>query len=344
MIKKEGDKLKQYLLHAVFVVVIAIAILFIIDSTSNITGHAVINPEGAQKQLETAFSSSSLFGRVSSASICVVINDAADPATFKAVKSAAGWTVNNDRGLCSGARSEDLIVQFSDYASFSKIVENPSPRNLANGAINRDFEILPSKNVEMGGNVVCDASFKSRFCSVLKLMASSEQLIDGDLSCCLEDITKAQRKQLEEHVAQGSYKDESGILQQPSGVASIMTGMSTIIIISIVGVIVLIGAIVGVMLKKTKKSPKPLTDKSLSGITSPSIGPTMGTTPGFSSGVGIAPRPAAPPAEDPGITELRNYVRQALSQGYAQDQVRAHLLEIGWAPATADKILNEASS
>ena len=52
--------------------------------------------------------------------------------------------------------------------------------------------------------------------------------------------------------------------------------------------------------------------------------------------------PAAQPAESPEITELRQYVTGVLIEGYSPDEVRTHLLEIGWDAGTADKILNEA--
>jgi hypothetical protein len=53
---------------------------------------------------------------------------------------------------------------------------------------------------------------------------------------------------------------------------------------------------------------------------------------------------AQQPAESQDVTELRDYVRQALGEGYGQDEIRAHLLEIGWDETTADKVLTEAQS
>ncbi len=362
--KKAGEKAKSFLAHAVFIAIIVLGLYFIVTSTVNLTGYVILDAATAKTKLESALSSSALFSQVPQSSICVIINDPEQPLSLQAVKGSTGWTVSEMVGFCSGFNSEDVIVQFPDYDSFSAIVDNPSPRNIAQGAIDQDYQILKSKYVELGGNVICDAAFKVKYCPALKTMATPEQLIEGDLACCIDKLTRSQRQLLEEHLQQGTYEDEIGILQEPSGMAGM--SMTTSIIILGVIVLVVVGVVAGVMLKgKGPKPPaeagkKPPTGKpgitpgvtqgaGMPGAGAPGAGQTV-------AGAGTPPAGAAQPtmqtptahtgaaaqAESPQVTELRNYVKQVLKEGYAPDEIRGHLLQIGWEPDTADKVIREA--
>lgn len=218
---------------------------------------------------------------------------------------------------------EDVVVQFPDYDTFSRLVDSPSPRAISEGAMNGDFEILESKLVELGGNVKCDSMFKAKYCSALESMSTPEQLIEGDLSCCLDELTSSQKKLLQEHLDDSGFEDESGALEESAGG---MMGLSmNMIIFGIAGIGILFMIVAGaVMLKGGKKPSKAAT---------PSATPSAGAAPGI---------PQAMPGENPQITELKNYVQQVLTQGYTWDQVRTHLLEIGWDAGTADSVIRDA--
>lgn len=359
--KKEGAKVKSFLTHAVFILIVLVGLYFIVTSTVHLTGYAVLDASTAKAKLESALASSSAFQQVTQASLCVVINDPEQPLSLQAVKTSAGWTVSEMVGYCSGQVSEDLVAAFPDYDSFSKMVDNPSPRNIAQGAINQDYQILKSKYVELGGNVVCDAAFKVKYCSALNAMASPEQLIDGDMACCIEKMTKAQRQLLEQHLQQGTYRDELGILEQPSGVLGGMN-MTSIIFSVVVLIIVIVGIVVGVLLKggskpAPAKAAKPVSATSAAppapgampgavpGQPTPSMPGTGGATPYGAmaqQAMQATVQAAAQPKESPQITELRDYVKGVLIEGYDPEEIRMHLLEIGWDQQTSDKVLMEA--
>jgi hypothetical protein len=328
--KKAGEKTRSFAVHIAFILFIVLSIYFIARDVPTLTGNAVIDTSTAKSKLENALSSSATLSQISSASICVIINDAEQPLTLQAVMSDTGWTVTETTGDCTGETGEDLIVQFADYDSFSKIMDSPSPRNIANGVKNQDFEILPSKNIELGGNVVCDASFASNFCGALKQMAGEEDLIEADLSCCIGELSGSQRKLLEQHIQDTGLTDETGVLEQPTGIM----GMSTTMIFSLGGgaLILLIAIVIVVAGSKGKgiKSPK-----AAAAIPSQSPIPQMPA---------MAPTVSSyqPPAESPQVTELRSYVTQVMSQGYAPDEIRMHLLQIGWDEKTADNVIGEA--
>ncbi|MFC1742318.1 hypothetical protein ACFL3V_07320 [Nanoarchaeota archaeon] len=325
--KKAGERVKSFSIHALFIILVAVGLYFIVSHSVSLTGHVVLDADTARTKLETAFASSSVFGAFSTASFCIIINDAEDPATFNAVSSGGSWTVVQTTGFCNGLDSDDLVVQFADYDSFSKVVDNPTPRALASAAKNRDFEILPSRYVEAGGNVLCDSIFRMQYCSALKTMGSSEELIDGDLSCCVDDLTRSQKKLLEQHLAAGSYEDEIKALEQP-GIAGLP--FNTSIIVLVVVVIIVLFVIIAAFAIHGKK-PAPAA-KTAAG--------KLAAAPGAVPSV-----PGAPPAQagvDPGVVELGNYVKGVIASGYPHDEVRAHLLQIGWDAVTADKVIAEA--
>ena len=329
--KKAGEKEKSIVVHVVFIALVILGVSFILQTAVNLTGYAVLDATTAKAKLETALSSSAMFSQLQQASICVIINDPAQPLSLEAIKSSTGWTVTETTGYCAGLTSEDIVVQFSTYDSFSKIVDNPSPMNIANGAISQDFQILQSRYVELGGNVICDAAFKVKYCGALKTMSTPDQLIDGDLTCCIDRLTSSQKKLLEQHLQEGNFRDEIGILEQP-GASAVFMGMSLTMLLSIGGAVFVLIIIIVAVLAKGKKAP------SGTGGAAPAM-PTMPTTPTMP-----AMRAAQPQREDPQITDLRNYVAGALGQGYAPDEVRTHLLEIGWDSNTADRVIMEASN
>jgi hypothetical protein len=328
--KKAGEKEKSIVVHVVFIALVILGVSFILQTAVNLTGYAVLDATTAKAKLETALSSSALFSQLQQASICVVINDPTQPLSLEAIKSSTGWAVTETTGYCAGLTSEDIVVQFSTYDSFSKIVDNPSPMNIANGAISQDYQILQSRYVELGGNVICDAAFKVKYCGALKTMSTPDQLIDGDLTCCIDKLTSSQKKLLEQHLQEGNFRDEIGILEQP-GASAVFMGMSLTMLLSIGGAVFVLIIIIVAVLAKGKKAP--------SGMGAAPAMPTMPTTPTMP-----AMRAAQPQREDPQITDLRNYVAGALGQGYAPDEVRTHLLEIGWDSNTADKVIMEASN
>jgi hypothetical protein len=342
--KKAGEKAKSFVLHALFIMVVLGGLYFIVTTSVSITGHAVLDAATAKTKLESALSSSALFNQVMQGSVCVVINDPEQPLSLQAVKSSTGWTVSEMVGLCSGESNEDIIVQFADYDSFSAVVDNPSPRNIANAVINRDFEVVPSKYVELGGNVICDATFRVKYCNAISTMAEPDQLIDGDLTCCLDELTRAQKKLLEEHLEQGNFEDEIGVLEKAGGVAGM--SMATSIIILVVIVLVIGGAAAGVFMMKGKGKPKAGAKPSIPGAKPETPGapgmPGAPATPGVAAAGALAGAAAASPTEDPQITELRDYVTGVIVEGYTTDEIRTHLLEIGWDSDTSDKILQEA--
>jgi len=362
MKQKAGEKVKAFLTHMIFVTIVMFGLYFIITSTVSLTGHAVLDAETAGSKLQSALDSSSVFGMVQQSSMCVVIGDPEAPLSLQAMKSSTGWDVTESTGYCTGMSSEDVVVQFPDYNSFSKMVDNPSPRNIAQGAINRDYEILRSRYVELGGNVICDAAFKVKYCGALNTMATPEQLIEGDLACCIDKLTKSQRQLLEQHLQEGNYNDEIGILEQPSGALGGMSMTTSIIILAVI-IVIVVGIVAGVMMKGGKsKKPAPkkgtgkLTDKGAVGAGTRGVpggpagapGAALPSTPSMSPetpmslGGTTLQHPQPEPAESPQVAELRDYIKSVLIEGYAPDEIRTHLLEIGWDSGTADKVIGEA--
>jgi hypothetical protein len=257
--------------------------------------------------------STAALARVQQASICIIVNDPEQQASFSAQKTASGWTVTDSTGYCSGLKSEDVVIQFPTYEAFSSTFDNPSPKNIAKGAIDQTYQILESKYVQRGGNVICDAAFKVKYCSALTSMATASELIDADMVCCLDKLTTDQQDELRQHLQDGNFKDEIGLITEKPASA----GMSSTTLLMVGGAAALLMiVVVAVVMKGKPKKTK-----------APAVIPQM-------------PQMQRP-TEDPQVTELRNYVSQTLSQGYPAEDIRSHLIEIGWDQNIADKVVVE---
>lgn len=328
--EKAGEKLKSFAIHATFVFIVLACLYFIVTYSASITGHALLDEATAKAKLESALASSSMFDDVQQTSICVSINEPGQPLSLRAVKTSSGWTVTETTGFCNGLDAEDIVVQFPGYDSYSEVVDNPSPRAIAKAAIEQDFQILPSRYVELGGNVICDATFKVKYCDAIGPMATPEQLIDGDLVCCLDSLTRSQKKLLENHLEEGNFRDEMGLVETAGGVAGLSL-MTSIIILAAV-VIAILGGFGVVLMKKKRAAPAAGLGEAEA---KPAVLGALGAT-------GAPPIGMAPAAESPEAAELRNYVVHAMGQGYTVEEIRSHLLDVGWDQETAENVLLQA--
>ncbi len=350
-IKKRG---KAFVINSIFIMVVITSLILIMNSTPKITGMQVMDATTAKMKLETALQSSAFAGMITQGSICVSINDPAAPLNFQAVKSGTSWTVTEeDQLFCQGEQAHDLIILFKNHGDFSRMMDDPSPRNLINGAMLQTFEILPSRYVQSGGNVVCDASFRIKFCDALNQAVTPEQLIDGDLVCCLDDLSRSQRKQLEEHLQSGSYSDEIGILQQPASGFSMTSLFILIVILVVVG-----GGAAGFFLFGKKSSGAgevtsgtvagPASTSPAGAAASGSIGMMPEAPPTSSDGVPVEPvgqaiKQAVQQNWDPAqVAQLKAYALETLQQGYTPEQLYEHFVEQGWDQVTAREAINEA--
>jgi hypothetical protein len=282
---------------------------------SNPAGFAVADSASAKEMLQEALTTSSTLSGVIQSKLCVIINDRIRAVTLAAQKTSAGWDVRETTGYCSGVMGEDIIVQFSDYDSFSKLVNDPTPRAIALAAKTRGFEVLPSKYIENGGNVLCDAGFKTKYCGALKSMAGNSDLIEGDMVCCLDTLSKADKQLLETHLEDQRYKDELGLVEKPTGGIDItMIGIGAIISVIVI--------IIFIVLVFRKKTPAPEI---------PSVSHNY-----------MPMQPIVQAPVNRGNPELENYAGQALSMGYSAEELRNYLISIGWDAQTVDESMRSA--
>ena len=73
----------------------------------------------------------------------------------------------------------------------------------------------------------------------------------------------------------------------------------------------------------------------------PEAGAAAGVA-GAAVGVAGAAVAGPQPTVSKELSDLQNYVNQAMMQGYAVDDIRTHLLEIGWDQTTADSVVEKA--
>ncbi len=338
-IKKRG---KNLIINSLFIILVISSVILMLNTSNKITGMQVLDTTTAKLKLETTLSGLSFAQKVNQGSICVAITDPQQPMSFEAVKTGTGWTITQmDNMFCNGLNSEDFTILFPSYDAYSSVIDNPSPRNLINGAITQKFQILPSRYVEPGGNVICDATFKVKYCDALNQLASPDELIDGDLVCCLDKLTRSQRKKLEEHLAETGNKDEIGILEQPSSGFSMTSLFILIVVLVVIG-----GGTAGYFLFEKKRpvtgtkatteggeKRKPLSAAvQMSGLAQTQTTQQQQTT---AEQTQLSP-------EDEQFRQLKEYAYQTMLQGYQPEELLEHFQEQGWDEERARQAINEA--
>ena len=267
-------------------IMMVLGVLYLsLKTGTSFTGNAVYAADEATATLESALNGALFLNGVNTVSACFIISGDEEH-VLKAQKDGGDFTVSESSTSCTGR--EDIILKFNNYDDFVATISDFSVNNLKAGMGGNRFYILPSSHVESGGNVICDATFKANYCDTLTFFGSAEELISGDLSCCMDTLTKDQQKLLAEHLASGLYQNEQPQVESPSS-----TGLSTYLFSAIIGMLALLG-IAAVVLHMTKKTPVP------------------------------------PPAPDPRIVQLKNYVGKAMAAGYTRDQLYTYLKQQGW--------------
>ena len=285
----------------VFIVLLAVVVAFFIQARPSFTGYATYTPEDAKSLLEQALGAS-LFQGTSSANLCVVIKDSG---SFNVIKDAAGFTATlTQNEYCDGIASEDIIIKFPDYDSFVSLASDPTAARIMEANKQQQFHILPSKLVQSGGNVICDAEFKVKYCSSAGRIGSAEELIQGDLVCCVDTLTTEQKTLLKQHYSEGGFVDESAAAPTLNIPFSIPFGISPKLLAGGVISFCLLLLLLVVVIKMSSK-------------------------------------PKQAPV-DPKLQQLTDYVKQTISEGYQEEQIRQYLLKEGWTEDKVNSAFNDA--
>lgn len=301
------------LVHFVFLLLILLAISYVIKHTTldGLTGSAVYDPTTAQAQLETALASASFLSPIAEISFCIAITTPDSIESFFIEKTGSAYQVTKSaQEFCAGSLS-DAVIKYNSYDDFTAFTENPSLANALAGIDGSAYQILPSRYVQAGGNVLCNQEFKSKFCSTLTTMGTPEQLIEADLSCCLDTLTKEQRMLVQKHLAEGQFQEEHPLLEKPKpfGFLSNFLTLTNMIVVFFVFIMLTIGIFVTV--SHSKHRAQKMMEKA-------------------PSAPAVPLQPVVTPPVDPAVLQVKLYVNEKLGQGYTPAQVQEHLLSLGW--------------
>ncbi|MFQ5474763.1 MAG: hypothetical protein ACE5DM_02905, partial [Candidatus Nanoarchaeia archaeon] len=294
MAKSGESSLYRGAVHLVFIlfVVYVIAAFFVYPGyfEASVTGYAVYEEGEAQQKIEAAFSTASFLNSVPNANFCIQIKDEGAEHVFKVDKTPMGVNVVPSSDYCDGVSGEDLIVKFNDYDAFSAIMDDFTIQNIMSGKAGDKYYILESRAVQRGGDVNCDAAFKAKFCNAVSQFGSAEELITGDVYCCLDTMTRNQQRLLSDHLASSGFQNEMATIEKPSSVPG---SLNMIIFAAVLGTLLLLGVGVMVVRKKPKMKPAKPAVKS---VEKPAV---------------VAPVQAQV-SIDPRVQQLRTYVDNAV--------------------------------
>lgn len=310
----QKKELKRGVMHGVFILILLSIVIFASwHSSPTITGFAVYDQDAAKAKIEQALSSSAFFNQVNNADLCILIQDGETAHVFNVVKDFTGLTVLSSEGFCKGLYSEDLVIKFNDYDSFTDVFDSFTPANIIAGKAGADYYILESKFVRAGGDVDCVDEFAIKYCDALNQISTPEQLIEGDMSCCIPELTAAQKNLLKQHLAQTGFEDETAARTE-SPMQILSGNMFNIIIYIVFGALIIVVLLVFVLKRKPKKEEKQALQPS-----------EMQTA----------------PAEDPRIAQLKQYIMSTEQQGYSREQIYDTLLDQGWQKEVLDHVFSQ---
>ncbi|MFC1755421.1 hypothetical protein ACFL96_18860 [Thermoproteota archaeon] len=319
--KKDGENSVFYrgAAHLIFIffIIYVIGVFFVhpqFFGEGGITGYAVYDEADATQKIEAAFATATFINTIPNANICIQIKDGTDEHVFKVRKAPAGVTVTDSTDYCDGQSAEDIIIKFVSYDDFSDLMASFTVSNIIAGTGGSKYYILPSKYVKSGGDVVCNSAFKAKFCGAASQFGGAEELIAGDMYCCLDTLTREQQRLLSDHLAESGFENELAPLEEEPGSSGFL---GSYFFYFIIGLFVLMG--VGVVVLKKKPSPKLEKKPSVAG-----------------------PAPATPP-EDPKVAQLADYISNTLKTGYTKEQVYQHLVQQGWQQDIMNKAFAKAT-
>ncbi|RME77346.1 hypothetical protein D6774_04680 [Candidatus Woesearchaeota archaeon] len=279
-----------------FLLLTGIVLVLHSSGQPSITGFAVKDSSQTGVLLESALNDNSVFSKAGVSNLCLIVENI----SYDVSKTSDVFVVSQSSGDCDGPLQEDLIIKFNSYEDFLGVVSDPTPLNIVRGRAGVHYYILPSRMVQTGGNVICDAEFKAKYCPVARSLTTEEELIRGDLTCCIDKLTPELEKLMEEHYASGTFVNEdSPVVHQPANngfwmwIIGLFVGLLVIILISVITLRVMTK-------EQTKKSE--------------SNAESNGT-----------------------IDQLKAYIEQTLAQGYSPEQIRAYLEGQGWSDAKLDE-------
>lgn len=304
--------LKRDLLANTIMLVIALTILYTFSAGYNkLTGYAVLNetsstPGSYEGKIEGMLNSMPYVSVLSNTSICIVINQGNESASYHVDKKPAAVNVTKSDDECGGSYSQDFLIFFKSKEIFEGYATEPSCKKFVEG-IGVDYEVFPSKNIEQGGNILCTPEFVDRFCTSFSQCVPEDDMIKADMSCCItHELTEEQKVLLKQHLASGRYIDETGAdlagvkLPDEGGIKEFLTGGNGILRWVLYIVIVIAIAAGGLFY--------------------------------FMKVRGVTTEEKAE-----GHPQLHDYFQQTLEQGYSFSQIKQALMEQGWPEDTIDK-------
>lgn len=323
---KEGESfLRRSAPHVAFIVfmVYVLGAFLMYPDYFSITGNAVLEDQDSVDSLAAIIETSHLFQSTNSISMCITINGE-NTSYIKINKQGSTVNVEPSEYLCGRNEIYDYNIAFINKNAFDDVMADFNVATLMSGKGGNKFYILPSRYVKAGGDIVCDADFKERFCDSASNLGTIEELIAGDLYCCVNDLTRTQQRLLSDHLETSGFSNEAPILELPAETSS----LGTYAFMAIIGILFILGAGVVLVRNKVTGSNHASFDENNSNA--------------FDEETNVQDNGlSAQSQEDPRVTQLREYIRTVLVQGYTKEQVLEYLMSLGWGREILEPILNE---
>ncbi len=237
---------KEAVIGSLLGVFIALIILNLYNPNSSITGNVVRPSSDVQVDLQVIASGDAFKVLGSGAKICTVIEmDANTTYYYELVKNNGAFTP--EFKYCADPSNNAIIIKFNSYENFESFKSDPASF-LANQR-NTGYYLFPSKYVQSGGTISCDAEFQQMYCGAAYFEWSKEQMRSVQLGCCADYALPADVENEIETL-------KTGTVQKPATLINLTNLIITIALLAVFVILV-------IFLLTKKKQPKINTELKL---------------------------------------------------------------------------------
>jgi hypothetical protein len=229
---------KEAVIGSLAAVFIALIILNLYGNNAPITGYAVRSSSDVLIDLQIIAANDAFKVLGSGAKICAVVEMDQNTTYYYEITKTDGSFAPQIK-YCADQSNDAVIIKLNSYDDFASFKSDSSA--FLSGKINTGYYFFPSKYMQPGGAVNCDAEFQQRYCAAAQFFWTKEQLRSVQLGCCADYTLPADVQEEIENL-------KSGVVEKPETLVNITNVIITVVLLAVLVALVL--------MLLTKKKPK----------------------------------------------------------------------------------------
>ncbi len=229
---------KKAIIGSLAAVFIALIILNLYGNNASITGYVARSSGDVLIDVQIVAASDAFKMLGEGAKICAVVEMDKNTTYYFEIKKTAGSFVPESK-YCADPSNDALTIKFNSYDDFTNFKSDPAA--FLGSKQNTGYYFFPSKYIQSGGAINCDAEFQQRYCAAAQFFWTKEQLTSLQLDCCANYALPAD--------VENQIKTlKTGAVEKPATLINTTNLIITVVLLAVLVALVLI--------LLTKKKPK----------------------------------------------------------------------------------------